>query len=316
MKGVWLKKCIAFLAAAICMFSLGTAALAAGDSTEVVLPVSASGVDCTATLLDKNGATVQTLPLKAGETGNFVFIVTGLGSHNYTVRLADEDSYKATFDKTVYTVKIVVSSVGGKIYATIEVFRDGVEDKYGDISFVNKPLVDPERYVIADPPIQKKIAGDSPNTDALFRFRMSAVSNSLGLPLSEMPMPAGAVDGIITVDVYGPGEYEFGDMYYYFPGVFVYRIEEVDTEQEGYTYDTNGYTQTVTVEEVDGVLTLISVIRTDDSRETPKAVFTNIFEKSPIQDMNRDPEGPENPNKRGEARTARKPEMKHSLSCG
>lgn len=127
-----------------------------------------------------------------------------------------------------------------------------------------------------DPPVKKAITGDTPKTNATFRFVMEAVSNTAGFDVKKMPMPDGSVDGKKTKDIQGPQEFEFGFMRYLREGVYVYRLYEEDTNSAGYTYDTTIYMFTVTVTLENGRLSA-SGKKSVDGREVREMVFTNKY---------------------------------------
>ena len=118
--------------------------------------------------------------------------------------------------------------------------------------------------VFVDPPVKKEVIGGS-GEDDIFIFSMRAVSNSVDLDPAEMPMPENAVDGVITTEITGSGQTEFGR--FELPVIggsaeYVYEIiEEPGELSELYEYDTTVYTITYTAS-------------LDEETQEPKAEMT------------------------------------------
>ena len=126
--------------------------------------------------------------------------------------------------------------------------------------------------VLIDPPIEKIVTGDKPETAGTFKFQMKAITEGA-------PMPEGTVDGVKTVEVQGPGSYEFGIAYITEPGTYVYEISEVDTGADGYTYDKNIYTLTVevTLDEETGDLVKTETYVDQRGEAIESITFTNTY---------------------------------------
>lgn len=91
-----------------------------------------------------------------------------------------------------------------------------------------------------DPPVSKRIIGDTPSSNETFTFVMKA--NGDGYPI-----PKGSRNGIKEATVIGAGSTEFGRMEFTEEGTYSYIISEKNTGAEGYTYDTDVYTLVFTV---------------------------------------------------------------------
>lgn len=120
-----------------------------------------------------------------------------------------------------------------------------------------------------DPPIRKIVEGTAGTNDQ-FTFRMTADDPSF-------PMPEGSVDGVKTVTVTGPGEYEFGWMYFDHAGTYTYTVVEVAGTDSNYTYDTTPFKKTTVVEEVDGHLVVTRAFYTRNGADSDVATFTNVY---------------------------------------
>ena len=89
--------------------------------------------------------------------------------------------------------------------------------------------------------VRKNITGDTPPSSEAFTFTLAPVNNA--------PMPAGD-----TVTVVGAREGVFGEIKYTQAGTYQYTVTETNGGVPGYTYDTTPKTVTVTVTNVNGVL--------------------------------------------------------------
>ena len=213
-------------------------------------------------------------------------IVTGEGANidkafDFIVTIDGEtQEFSLKNDET----KIIFAPIGA-IYEVTEkdYFSDGyilksLPNGYGT---VNNGLIEviaenefTKPVTIADPPVTKIITG-SPNTKAEFTFEMVAITEGA-------PMPAGAVDGRLTMVIEGMGTKDFGDMVYDTIGVYEYEIREIDDGVAGYTYDSTVYRMTITVETLEGE-TIKNVIDLQKQGETvEEMIFNNIYKKSSI----------------------------------
>ncbi len=98
-----------------------------------------------------------------------------------------------------------------------------------------------------DPPVEKKLNGDTPAEPYEFSFTMRPTDPSY-------PMVPGSADGVKTVTVTGPGKVEFGTITFTKEGTYDYIISEDDREEDGFTYDDNKYTVRYKVENKNGKL--------------------------------------------------------------
>ena len=131
---------------------------------------------------------------------------------------------------------------------------------------------------IADPPVTKIITGNPDMRDS-FTFEMVAITK-------DAPMPAGAVDGRLTMFIEGMGTQDFGDMVYDTVGIYEYEIREVNEGIAGYTYDSTVYSMTITVTSLDEE-TIKHEIKFKKQGETAREmVFNNIYNE---------PDGPVTP---------------------
>ena len=262
---------LACLALALCLNALGLGALAE-ERMEVEIPVVARGADCTVALLDATGREIQTLPLKAGEEKLFTVLLDRLGSTKYILRLKDEDTDEIDFDSTVYNVELTLyNRDDGKLGYVVVIHLPGKpKDKLEVAEFVNIPR---QTAVSIDPPVKKVVTG-SPATPGVFTFELRAVSNTAGL--EKLPMPRGSEAQLVTIQITGAGEKEFGPITFTQPGTYVYAISEQRGSATGYTYDAAAYTVTATVAKGDRGLEVAMAI-TRDGRAADGITFTNVY---------------------------------------
>jgi len=154
----------------------------------------------------------------------------------------------------------------------------GYEAAYDGTDITNTHEVE---AVTVNPPIKKTVEGDGAPADAKFTFTMAAQPARSQLPegMDEMPMPKGSDGQVKTVTVKGPGEYEFGEFGIERPGTYVYTMTEVDTGENGWTYDGATYTVTYVVEARDGHLSATTKIERDGKAygsDVPE--FVNSYE--------------------------------------
>ena len=148
-----------------------------------------------------------------------------------------------------------------------------------------RPEYDPDSFDIVNiyvPPavldeitVEKVITGATPQTPAQFKFTLTALDGAV--PSAEIPMPFDSADGVKTITITGEDEKSFGAITYTAPGTYVYTISEVNTGEDGYTYDESIYTLTVVVEEKSDRLIIASKILTKDGQSAEKAVFINGY---------------------------------------
>ena len=130
------------------------------------------------------------------------------------------------------------------------------------------------KYIVSliteDPPVAKKITGDTPASSSTFTFILTAAN-------ADYPMPEGSVGTTKEIRITGSGSSEFGPITFTKPGVYTYTVSEKNTGVEGYTYDTTVYTIQYTVTEQDGNLVLQRRITDPNGKEVDSSVFTNKY---------------------------------------
>jgi len=132
--------------------------------------------------------------------------------------------------------------------------------------------------VKVDPPIAKRLTGETPPSTETFEFRFRAVSTTAEGLEGNLPMPEGSNGQEKKITIVGAGETEAGEYYLEKAGVYVYEFVEVNTGKAGYTYDTSVYRVTFTVTETEEGFHVDQVM-TKNGVETERflAVFTNSY---------------------------------------
>ena len=137
-------------------------------------------------------------------------------------------------------------------------------------------LSDPS--LMLDPPVRKVVFGN-PKRDAKFTFQLKAQNPA-------QPMPAGSENGVKTLTIKGSGEEEFGTWAYTEAGTYFYTVSEVNTGEEGYTYDAMVYTITDTVRVSDGRLIVDRELSKNSDQQADVFLFINRYsaEEAPLVD--------------------------------
>ena len=167
-----------------------------------------------------------------------------LGVYTYTIKqLKGNSAFAKSYDATVYhyTVAVTRNTKTNEWFPQAWLTVEGKDTKPDKCSFVNEYL-DPTP-VDHDPPV-KKVIDNVPEGNPSFQFTLTAKSNTVGLAIADMPIPAGGSNGLMTVEVKAGEEREFGVMVFDQEGTYVYEIAEVNTGLEHVTYDTSVYTLT------------------------------------------------------------------------
>lgn len=126
--------------------------------------------------------------------------------------------------------------------------------------------------VAEDPPVAKRITGDTPSTAEKFTFVLTGES-------ADCPMPEGSSGTIKEITITGTGSTEFGTITFTKAGTYDYTISEKNTGAEGYTYDSTVYSIHYVVSETDGKLSSEYTITGKDGEKANAAVFTNTYRK-------------------------------------
>ncbi|SHK70433.1 Spy0128 family protein [Hespellia stercorisuis] len=206
--------------------------------------------------------------------GEITFEKAGIYVYEVKETAGTENGY--TYDDSVYTVAVNVTDNGGQLEAVGTVTKG--EETADAILFTNKYETRP---VTVDPPVEKKISGDTPSEKETFTFQMKAADPAF-------PMPEGSEEGVKLAAVQGAGKVEFGEYTYTSAGTYSYTISEVAGTNKEYTYDKTVYTLTDVVTDENGTLVVTRTIADGDGADSKSAVFTNKYTKTVIEPENQD----------------------------
>ena len=171
-------------------------------------------------------------------------------------------------------------------------FTDGAEWDYN-------PSAGPKMVAAArlDPPIKKIVTGDSDGKNETFTFTMTPGSKDYPMPdpkseenkkiyddFGVSSVSVNTSTGAMTITKKGPGEAEFGWMYYADDEVgktYTYTIAEKVGSTPGWTYDSVAYTMTVVVsrDSTDGTIKLDITTKDKDGKSVDDMTFTNKYKK-------------------------------------
>jgi len=219
-------------------------------------------------------------PLQAGSNAQgYTFSVTdtsdaqigpiefsAVGVYTYELRCVTAAPPGYTVDQRVYTITVYVTNGA----SPISVVYDGGGGKVSEISFAHTYATAPsDPAAMVDPPVEKTVRGNPP-TSGTFTFELRADDPS-------SPMPAGAVGAVKSVHIVGAGKAYFGTWSYAHEGTYRYRVSEVNTQLDGYAYDTTVYTMTDTVAADGGQLVVARVITSGSGEQVTALPFVNTY---------------------------------------
>lgn len=196
---------------------------------------------------------------------------TQTGTYEYEMKMSGYPAGAGyTLDKQVYKITIYVTKTDKFLSAQVTI-QNHNNIKTDEMIFTHAynaaAATDPQLMV--DPPVKKTVSGN-PLKDSTFTFELTAQNKN-------NPMPAGSKDGKKTLSITGSGEKEFGTWSYTEAGVYYYTISEVNTGEDGYTFDTSVYTITDTVKDVKGQLELTRVVTNAANKRVESCSFINKY---------------------------------------
>ena len=232
--------------------------------------------------------------IEAEETGapqlaaDFAKYVEEKGLSGTAVKV--DDNGHADFKDLVLGVYLIVQSEANEEYAPIKPFLvtvplwDGEKLVY-DVNAKPKPgtAIGKAKY---DPPIWKLVQdkNNAAHDDDVFKFRMSPADPSYPMP-NAGEATYDTETGSLTIEKQGPGEYEFGWMYFgpeHVGKTFSYKVYEVEGDDANYKYDTMIYTMTIEVTQNEQEEILLDVKYFDPTGdEVGQIKFNNIYDSPP-----------------------------------
>lgn len=223
----------------------------------IPVPMNAEGKQ--ETEISTQGAGVATF-------GNITYDKAGTYIYEVSEKAGSDMGY--TYDEGIYTITVEVTDHDGQLEAVGTVTKG--KDDSNSIIFVNQYKT---TAVKVDPPVEKRVSGNTPASKETFTFAMKAAD-------AANPMPEGSKDGMKTVTIQGAGKVEFGEYEYTQPGTYSYEISEVAGSNKEYTYDSTVYMLTDLVTDQDGILAVTRTITRADGTMVEGSVFTNKYTKA------------------------------------
>ena len=143
----------------------------------------------------------------------------------------------------------------------------------------------------------KKIIEGEPTQKDKFKFKFTPVEKS-------NPMPEKEKSGQKIIDIEGAGEKELGKIEFKYPGVYSYKLEEINENNKEIEYDKSIYTITYNVTDKNGKLKVETNLK-KDKEEVKEIIFRNKYkQKNQVpnnENENKKPVGNEKEeNKKGE----------------
>jgi len=292
------------LAILMLLMSMAVPVLAAEEAQKVEVPVEVTfeGTPASAdTVTIQLTAQTEGAPLPEGgsdgvyqETINgsgsitLVLEFTEVGVYSYTIKQLPGSDSQATYDKTEYKLTVFVTKNEDGTIGTTTVLENDKEEKLATASFHNVYPAAVEEILPArlDPPVKKLVVSANGVIPAAspFVFAMVPADKSYPMPDNREATRDPATGGLYMTQ-YGPGEYEFGWMYFDENDVgntYTYRIYEVSGSDGRYRYDAMLYTMTVVVS-LEGNQVVLDVTYQDQTgKNVDEAVFTNFFQNTVV----------------------------------
>lgn len=149
--------------------------------------------------------------------------------------------------------------------------------------------------VYEDPPVAKRVTGETPPTDETFEFLFKGVRTTAEGLDGKLPMPEGSEEQVKKLTIVGAGEVEAGVIKFDRAGIYEYEFTEVNTGAAGYRYDSSVYRLTFTVTESESGLRVEKrLTRNGEPSDLPCATFVNEYEsRSPFVPKTGDNSRPE-----------------------
>ncbi len=145
----------------------------------------------------------------------------------------------------------------------------------------------------------KKIIEGEPTQKDKFKFKFTPVEKS-------NPMPEKEKSGQKIIDIEGAGEKELGKIEFKYPGVYSYKLEEINENNKEIEYDKSIYTITYNVTDKNGKLKVETNLK-KDKEEVKEIIFRNKYkQKNQVpnnENENKKPVGNEKEeNKKGDSK--------------
>ena len=252
------------------------------------------------------------LQIQGSGTGTFTFNYYRPGVFLYTITQEKGTKSNCSYDDAAYDLYVYVTkSADGGLDINAYLEKGSEEEKPEEAAFHNV-YTGTAKY---DPPIEKVVdvkSGTAPE-DSVFTFRMTPQDPSDPMPDNKEASHDSST-GALTMNIKGPGSYEFGWMYFdetHCGQTFVYAVEEIDNGESGYSYDRNIYKLTIKVVPSEDGIALQTFI-TDESGEVDGMKFTNIYEEKEDEPEKEDDPKKDDPKKDDTPEEDDTPDKHHS----
>ena len=285
------------LTAFLCVCMLPTAALEAaesplGKSIDIPVEVTAEGAlpsdpetyeisltagnDSAPMPEGAEGGTASLQITGPGESA-FSFHFVRPGVFQYQISQTAGSKSNCVYDSTVYTLYMYVTYAEDGSLDINAYMENGLDEGKPEKAAFHNVYSGEAKY---DPPLKKVVdvvSGKAP-ADSVFTFRMIPDDPSYPMP-DNKEASTDPSTGALTMDIQGPGSYEFGWMYFdqsHCGNTYVYTVKEIDNGESGYSYDRNIYKLTVKVVPAEEGIALETFI-TDETGQVSEMVFTNTY---------------------------------------
>lgn len=188
--------------------------------------------------------------------------ITSSGYYEYKVNKITKDKEGLTKDTSEYTIHIILLDSGD---LSMIIKKVGSEEKPEEIKYVDYITTIPvdDDIVSDDPPVIKKITGDTPSSKDIFTFVLEGISAPEGVNLPTINNNGNNKTEIHTTEGI---ETEFGRLDFDTPGEYTYKIYEAkDTNLTNYKFDTTVYIVKYTVSKENNKLSCIRNVYVDDT---------------------------------------------------
>lgn len=195
-----------------------------------------------------NGLTAD----NAADTAKQIYAYAQTNKIAGTSQEVDVDG-KVQFSNLAAGLYLIWNSKTPAGYQTIDPFLVTVPvknvDAQGNVSFVYDVDASPKMetasefvpLVVADPPVQKLITGDSPSSVSRFLFTLKRLDSSSPLPVNDNGHVVSIDGDTMTLYADGAEKVEIGTFTFTEEGDYYYEVSEVNNGIGSYTYDDTVY---------------------------------------------------------------------------
>ena len=196
----------------------------------------------------------------SGEAAFDAIHFTKAGTYRFEIREENTEKPGYHYDDSTWTATVEVTDHDSQLEVTAVTYEkngEAVKDAQA-AAFENVYDTETADYT---PVVTKKLTGDERPADQekTFRFTMEAAEDN----------PEGAELSGTEAEVQGAGHTSFDSIHFTKAGTYRFMIRESAGEEKGYTYDSSEWTLTVTVEDLDSILTVTEAVYQNEGEERP-----------------------------------------------